>query len=39
MGDSELQEYYKTEWRSSPKKVRETIDKSLKAEIRVRGIE
>lgn len=39
MSDSELQEFYKTEWRSSPKKVRETIDKSLKAEIRVRGIE
>ena len=39
MNDSELQEFYNTEWRSSPKKVKETIDKSLKAEIRVRGIE
>ena len=39
MGDSELQKFYSAEWRSSPKKVRETIDKSLKAEIRVRGIE
>lgn len=39
MSDLALQEFYKTEWRSSPKKVRETIDKSLKAEIRVRGIE
>jgi hypothetical protein len=39
MGDSEFQEYYKTEWRSSPKKVRETIDKSLDAGIRIREIE
>ena len=39
MSDSELEEFYKTEWRSSPKKVRETIDKSLKAEIRIREIE
>lgn len=39
MGDSELQEFYNTEWRSNPKKVRETIDKNLKAEIRVRKIE
>lgn len=39
MSDSELQEFYNTEWRSSPKKVKETIDKSLKAEIRVRKIE
>jgi hypothetical protein len=39
MGDSELQEYYKTEWRSSPKKVRETIDKSLDAGIRIREVE
>ena len=39
MNDSELQEFYNTEWRSSPKKVKETIDESLKAEIRVRGIE
>ena len=39
MNDSELQEFYNTEWRSSPKKVKETIDKSLKAEIRVSKIE
>jgi hypothetical protein len=39
MSDSELEEFYKTEWRSSPKKVRETIDKSLGAEIRIREIE
>jgi len=39
MSDSELQEFYDTGWRSSPKKVKETIDKSLKAEIRVRKIE
>ena len=39
MSDSELQEFYKTEWRSSPKKVRETIDKSLDAGIRIREIE
>ena len=39
MSDSELQEFYDTGWRSSPKKVRETIDKSLKAEIRVIKIE
>ena len=39
MSDLALQEFYKTEWRSSPKKVKEAIDKSLKAEIRVRGIE
>ena len=39
MSGSELEEFYKTEWRSSPKKVRETIDKSLKAEIRIREIE
>jgi hypothetical protein len=39
MSDSELQEFYKEEWRSSPKKVRETIDKSLDAGIRIREIE
>ena len=39
MSDSELQEFYKTEWRSSPKKVKETIDKSLDAGIRIREIE
>lgn len=39
MSDSELQEFYKTEWRSSPKKVRETIDKSLDAGIRIREVE
>jgi len=39
MSDSELQEFYDTGWRSSQKKVRETIDKSLKAEIRVIKIE
>lgn len=39
MSDSELREFYNTEWRSSPKKVKETIDKSLKAEIKVRKIE
>lgn len=39
MSDSELQEFYKTEWRSSPKKVRETIDKNLDSGIRIREIE
>ena len=39
MSDSDLQEFYKEEWRSSPKKVRETIDKSLDAGIRIREIE
>jgi hypothetical protein len=39
MNDSELQEFYNTEWRSSPKKVKETIDESLKAEIRVKPVE
>jgi hypothetical protein len=39
MSDSELQEFYKTEWRSSPKKLRETIDKSLRAEIRIKEAE
>ena len=39
MSDSELQEFYKTQWRSSPKKVKETIDKSLDAGIRIREIE
>ena len=39
MNDSELREFYDTGWRSSPKKVKETIDKSLKAEIRIREIE
>jgi len=39
MSDSELQEFHKTEWRSSPKKVKETIDKSLDAGIRIREIE
>jgi len=35
MSDSELQEFYKTGWRSSPKKLKECIDKSLNAEIRI----
>ena len=35
MSDSELQEFYETGWRSSPKKLKECIDKSLKAEIRI----
>lgn len=39
MSDTGIQRFYDTEWRSSPKKVRETIDKSLKAEIRVREIQ
>jgi hypothetical protein len=39
MSDVDLQEFYKTGWRSSPKKLKECIDKSLKAEIRIRGIE
>ena len=39
MSDFELQEFYDTKWRSTPKNLRETIDKSLKAEIRVRKIE
>ena len=39
MSDSELQEFYKEEWRSSPKKVKETIDKSLDAGIRIREVE
>ena len=39
MSDLALQEFYKTEWRSSPKKVKETIDKSLDAGIRIREIE
>lgn len=39
MSDSELQEFYDTEWRSTPKKLRETIDKSLKAEIRIKEAE
>jgi hypothetical protein len=39
MSDIALQEFYKTGWRSSPKKLKECIDKSLKAEIRIRGIE
>ncbi len=38
MSDSELREFYKTEWRSSPKKVKETIDKSLDAGIRIREV-
>ena len=39
MSDLALQEFYKTEWRSIPKKVKETIDKSLDAGIRIREIE
>ena len=39
MSDFELQEFYDTKWRSTPKNLRETIDKSLEAEIRVRKIE
>jgi hypothetical protein len=39
MSDPELQEFHKTEWRSNPKKVKETIDKSLDAGIRIREIE
>jgi hypothetical protein len=39
MSDLDLQEFYKTGWRSSPKKLKESIDKSLKAEIRIRGVE
>jgi hypothetical protein len=38
MSDSELREFYKTEWRSSPKKVKETINKSLDAGIRIREV-
>lgn len=39
MSDTGIQRFYDTGWRSSPKKVKETIDKSLKAEIRVIKIE
>lgn len=39
MSDFELQEFYDTKWRSTPKKLRETIDKSLKAEIRIKEAE
>ena len=39
MSDFVMQEFYDTKWRSTPKNLRETIDKSLKAEIRVRKIE
>jgi hypothetical protein len=39
MSDLELQEFYDTKWRSSPKKLRETIDKSLRAEIRIKEAE
>ena len=39
MNDSELQDFYGDKWRSTPKNLRETIDKNLKAEIRVKNIE
>ena len=39
MSDDELQEFYDSKWRSTPKNLRETIDKNLKAEIRVKNIE
>ena len=39
LGDQKMQDFYKTEWRSSPRRIRESIRYNLKSGIRIRKIE